>query len=130
MSDNRMDDIRDCVTAYDCRDHLPALSAWMEDQDLKQVLLWKGARFEPGHVYFDLDNPARGAFVATGDEKPPIDPTYACHDDVPERIWTKLITWMQPVSVSQAQALNMNEDAFDIEPEGSATGDGEPPLPR
>ena len=59
------DDLRDCATAYDCRDRLPELSAWMTDELLKQLPIWKRARFERGQEYFDLDNPERGPFVAT-----------------------------------------------------------------
>jgi hypothetical protein len=71
MPDERSDDLRDCPTAYECRDRLPELSSWMSDDELKQVTIWRGTRFEPGQQYFDLDNPSRGPFVATGDEHPP-----------------------------------------------------------
>ena len=48
-------DLRDCATAYDCREAFPALSAWMSDDALKELPLWHGTRFEPNQVYFDLD---------------------------------------------------------------------------
>jgi hypothetical protein len=98
-------DLRDCPTAYECRDRLPDLAAWMSDDDLKQLTIWRGPRFHAGRMYFDLDNPARGAFVATGDEQPPKDWTYVAEQDVPREVWTKLVTWQQPVSESQGDSL-------------------------
>ena len=62
---SRNEDLRDCLTAYDCRDRLPELSAWMTDDALKQIPIWRGNRFERGRTYFDLDNPERGPFVAS-----------------------------------------------------------------
>jgi hypothetical protein len=102
------DDLRDCPTAYECRDRIPELSAWMDDDLLRQIPIWKGTRFERGQMYFDLDNPERGPFVATGDEKPPIDRTYACRTEVTERAWAQLVTWRQPVTADQAAALEAN----------------------
>ena len=87
MSD-RTRDLRDCATAYDCRDRLPELSAWMDEDGLKQLPIWKGPRFVRGRMYVDHDNPDRGAFVATGDEGPPTDWTYVCQDETPEPVWT------------------------------------------
>ena len=98
--------LRDCATVYDCREAFPALSAWMSDDALKELPLWHGTRFEPNHVYFDLDNPERGAFAATGDEKAPSDRTYVRHADVPEQVWAQLITWKQPVSEAQFDAID------------------------
>jgi hypothetical protein len=43
-------DLRGCATAYECRDRLPALSAWMDEDSLKQLPIWKGARFEAGQI--------------------------------------------------------------------------------
>src|SRR5437870_1571080 len=99
------DDLRDCFTAFECRDRLPELAAWMSDDDLKLVRIWHGTRFDRDREYFDLDNPERGPFVATGDERPPTDHTYTCRTDVPEEVWAKLATWRQPVSPNQIQAL-------------------------
>ena len=72
---NRKDDLRDCPTAFECRDRLPELARWMTDDELKQIPIWDGRVFERNRMYFDLDNPERGAFVATGDERPPTDLT-------------------------------------------------------
>ena len=108
----RLRDLRDCPTAYECRDRLPELSAWMTDELLKQLPIWQGGRFERGQEYFDLDNPERGPFVATGDEGPPTDHTYVCRSEVPERAWAQLITWQQPVSESQGETIaRLMEDA-------------------
>ena len=95
----------DCATAYDCREAFPELSAWMSDDALKELPLWRGTHFEPNHVYFDLHNPERGAFVASGDEARPLDRGYVRHGDVPEQVWAQLITWKQAVSRNQAEAI-------------------------
>ncbi len=42
---DRTKDLRDCLTAYDCRDRLPDLASWMDDDLLKQITIWKGTRF-------------------------------------------------------------------------------------
>lgn len=98
-------DLRGYPTAFDCRDQLPGLASWMSDDALKRIPLWKGNRFERGRVYFDLDNPDRGAFAATGEEETPTDYTYACMTEVPEEIWAQLITWRQPVSEADGDVL-------------------------
>lgn len=105
---SKTQDLRPCGTAYDCRDELPELAAWMGDDDLKEIIIWRGGRFERGQMYFDLDHPERGPFVATGDESPPSDHTYVRRDGVTERVWTRLITWRQPVSPGQGHALQEN----------------------
>jgi len=98
-------DLRGCATAYDGRDQLPELASWMSEDHLKLLPIWHGTRFTRGHEYFDLDNPDRGAFVATGDEGVPTNWTYVCRDDVPENVWAELITWRQPISGRQAEAI-------------------------
>jgi hypothetical protein len=103
------DDLRDCLTAYECRDRLPELSAWMTDELLKRLPIWRGARFERGQEYFDLDNPERGPFVATGDEGPPTDHSYVCRGEASERAWAQLVTWRQPISESQGQQIERIE---------------------
>src|SRR5947207_6137138 len=40
-------DLRDCYTAYECRDRLPDLAGRMPDEELKLIAIWKKARFEP-----------------------------------------------------------------------------------
>jgi hypothetical protein len=110
-------DLRGCPTAYDCRERLPALTSWMSDDDLKLIPIWDRPRFEAGQSYVDLDNPRRGAFVASGDEGAITDHTYACHAETPERVWAKLITWAQLSSTDQVQALDRTTQAFGIEPE-------------
>jgi hypothetical protein len=130
MANQRNDDLRDCLTAYECRDRLPALSSWMSDDELKQVTIWRGTRFETGQQYFDLDNPSRGPFVATGDEHQPTDHTYTCRADVPERVWARLATWDQLVSVSQAQALDSHVQAMSTGRQHSASGEARPLPPE
>jgi cold shock CspA family protein len=56
-------------------------------------------------MYFDLDNPERGPFVASGDEGFIADHTYVCRDEVMEDVWAQLITWRQPISQDQADAI-------------------------
>ncbi|MGE3270842.1 MAG: hypothetical protein AB7P40_18965 [Chloroflexota bacterium] len=101
----------------------------MSDDELKQVTLWRGTRFEAGQQYFDLDNPSRGPFVAAGDEHPPTDRTYACRSDVPERVWARLATWDQMVSVSQAQAIDTQGKNLGVGREHSAAGEARPIPP-
>jgi hypothetical protein len=122
-------DLRDCPTAYECRDRLPELSAWMSDDDLKLLRIYKRGSFERGHMYFDLDHPSRGAFVADGAEGWITDHTYVCRDDVPEQTWAKLVTWGQPVSEDQALAIDMTAEDFGTRTEVSAAGDART-LPR
>jgi hypothetical protein len=109
----RLRDLREFATAYDARDYLPELAAWMSDDQLRQVRIWKGARFEANRMYFDLDNPERGAFVATGDESPIADHTYACRDEMMEDVWAQLVTWRQPVDRDQAAAIGATAAQFD-----------------
>jgi hypothetical protein len=102
----------------------------MSDDDLKQVPIWHGTRFQAGQEYFDLDNPARGPFVADGDEHPPTDYTYTARAEVPERIWARLATWDQLVSESQAQALDTQARMLGIGREQSAAGEARPLPPE
>ena len=128
MQHNR--NLRDCATAYDCREAFPELSAWMSDDALKELPLWHGTRFEPNQVYFDLDNPERGAFVASGDEHRPLDRSYVREVDVPEQIWAQLVTWKQLVSEEQGQALDETVGALGIGREQSAAGEAHPLPPE
>ena len=122
----RQRDLRDCLTAYDCRDQLPELSSWMDDDMLKQLTLWRGGRFQADEEYFDLDNPERGPFVATGDEGPITDHTYVARREVAEPAWRQLVTWEQPVSPDQAEAIEALAEQFDPGPPQSAAGDARP----
>jgi hypothetical protein len=122
---NRSVDLRECLTAYECRDRLPALSAWMDADDLKLLPLYKGGSFQRGRIYFDLDNPGRGAFVADGSEGWITDHTYVCRDDVPEELWARLVTWAQPISEAQGQAIDMNVEDFGSRVEVSAAGEAD-----
>jgi cold shock CspA family protein len=122
MPDRRRD-LRDCLTAYDCRDRLPDLAAWMAADLLKQITIWKGSRFERGEEYFDLDNPARGPFVATGDEGAPTNYTYVCRSQVAAPAWLRLITWQQPIDESQADALIRQAEFSSPLPAQSAAGE-------
>lgn len=123
-------DLRDCLTAYECRDRLPELAAWMDDDMLKGLTIWKGSRFTPDEEYFDLDNPARGPFVATGDEGAPSGYTYVARSEAAERAWVRLITWRQPLSDDQAEALQVQEEMFRPAPEQSAAGEARAPRPE
>ena len=102
---DRMRDLRQFATAFDAREYLPELAAWLSDDLLRQVRIFKGPRFERNRMYFDLDNPERGPFVATGDEGFIADHTYVCRDEVMEDVWSQLITWRQPISEDQAAAI-------------------------
>jgi hypothetical protein len=118
-------DLRRFPTAYEAREHLPSLSEWMSDDDLKLLPIWKGTRLEAGQTFFDLDNPERGPFVATDDTGPTTDHTYVCRRDVPEDVWIKLITWRQPISPDQAEALSASLEHSDIlADEGGPAGGG------
>jgi hypothetical protein len=112
----RNKDLRSFGSALDCRDQLPELSAWMSDDLLKQITIWKGSRFEAGKMYFDLDNPERGPFVATGDEGFPTDYTYVARDECSEEAWAQLITWRQPMSEDQARAISIETQELGTEP--------------
>ena len=129
MPTERTRDLRQFLTAYEAREALPELSAWMTDDDMKLLPIWKGARFEAGEQYFDLDNPSRGPFVADGDEASPKDRTYVSRNEVPEHVWLKLITWGQPIDESQAQAIQGLSDQLGVGLEQSAAGEARP-LPR
>jgi hypothetical protein len=83
-------DLRGCRTAYECRDQLPELARFVVDDELKLITLWKEGRLEAGQAYVDLDNLARGPFVATGDEGFITDHTYAAQRDMPLHIWERL----------------------------------------
>lgn len=119
----RKGDLRDCLTAYEGRDQLPELASWMDDDTLKGLTIWKGNRFAADEEYFDLNNPARGAFVATGDEGTPSNYTYGARSEASESAWTRLITWKQPLSIDQAEALQAQEAMFRIPTPQSAAGD-------
>jgi hypothetical protein len=40
-----------------------------------------------------------------GEEGRPTNWTYVCRDEVPEQVWAQLITWRQPVSARQGDAI-------------------------
>ncbi len=126
----RQQDLRDCPTAFECRDRLPALAAWMSDEVLKQIPIWQKSHFEAGQEYFDLDNPQRGPFVATGDEKPPTDRTYVCRGETTERAWAELVTWGRPVGEDEARERAWEVQNLGIGRERSAAGEARPLPPR
>ena|SRR5579883_1480660 len=109
-------DLRPYGTAYEARDALPGLSGWLSDDALKRLPIWQGSRFEAGRTYFDLDNPARGAFAATGDEAPPTDFTYVAENEVPPDVWVLLITWERPLAGADADTLDHLATAAQNEP--------------
>jgi cold shock CspA family protein len=95
----------------------------MDDDDLKGLTIWRGNRFVGGEEYFDLDNPARGPFVATGDEGAPSGYTYVARGQASEGAWTRLITWQQPLSADQAGALQAQQAMFQVNTPQSAAGE-------
>jgi hypothetical protein len=111
------------LTAYDARQQLPDLAAWMDDDMLKLLPLWRGSSFAADTEYFDLDNPDRGAFVATGAVERPGDHTYVSRAEASEDAWTQLVTWRQPLSDDQAEALQ--EQLRRWAPEGGQGAAGE-----
>ena len=74
-------------------------------------------------MYFDLDNPERGPFVASGDEAVPSDWTYVARMETPPDVWAQLITWRQPVSAEQGEALTRAAEEFGNLPEQSPAGE-------
>ncbi len=117
------------LTAYDCREQLPDLAAWMDDDTLKQLTLWRGPQLTANEEYFDLTNPERGPFLADGAEGPVTDRTYVARKQLTLRAWTQLITWHQPVSADQAEALSAQEQTLGIGRAQSAAGEAHPPPP-
>ena len=124
----RTSDLRDFATAYEAREQLPELASWMDDDTLKGLTIWKGGRFAAGEVYFDLDNPERGPFAATGDEGQPSDHTYVARGEATVAAWQRLSTWRQPLSDDQAEALRAQEAQFSIDAPQSAAGDARVPA--
>lgn len=110
------------LTAYDARQQLPDLAAWMSDDMLKLLPLWRGSSFAADTEYFDLDNPDRGAFVATGAEDRPGDHSYVSRAEASEDAWTQLVTWRQPLSEDQAEAIQEQLRRTEPEEETSAAG--------
>jgi hypothetical protein len=98
-------DLRRYASAWEARDHLPQLASWMSDDDLKQIAIWDGWSFEANQTYFDLDNPERGPFTATGQEAIPHDWTYVRERDVPPQVWAKLVTWKRPLDEGEGETL-------------------------
>ena len=48
-------------------------------------------RLQPGQVYFDLDHPENGPFVATGDEEIGPGSNIVAQEDVGEEAWAQLV---------------------------------------
>jgi len=109
---DRLRDLRGFTTAYDAREYLPELAAWMSDDALRLLRIYRGARFERDQMYFDLDNPERGPFVATGEEGPITDHTYVCRAETTEDVWSQLVTWRQSIDRDQAEAIRINAAQF------------------
>lgn len=98
-------DLRRFGTAWGAREHLPQLSSWMSEEDMKLLPIWQGAGFEANQTYFDLDNPERGPFTASGQESIPHDWTYVRERDVPPGVWAKLVTWRRPLTEGEGDSL-------------------------
>jgi hypothetical protein len=114
--------LHDCATAYECRDRLPELAGWMDDDALRRLPIWQGNRFAAGAVYFDLNHPERGAFATDGSEAAPTDRTYVSQSEVPQDIWAMLITWQQPVSESQGDSIARQMELSRPEPSSQVAG--------
>jgi hypothetical protein len=62
------------------------------DPDLKQIrVLPDGARLKQGATYFDLNDPDRGEFTATGDMEAGPNNYYVPKDEVHYNLWNLLI---------------------------------------
>jgi hypothetical protein len=123
---DRKNALRDCLTAYEGWEYLPELSAWMDDDMLKQVTLWHGKRFERDEEYFDLNDAERGPFIAAGDEGHPTSPAYVNRSQVSEAAWAQLITWRQLIDQSQGEAIAAQARAFGPASAQSAAGEAQP----
>ncbi len=102
----------------------------MDDDTLKQLTLWRGPHLTPDEEYFDLTNPERGPFLATGTEGPVADRTYVARKQMTLRAWTQLITWHRPIAADQGGALAAQEHALGLEREQSAAGEAHPLPPN
>ncbi|HET8628171.1 MAG TPA: hypothetical protein VFL91_12160 [Thermomicrobiales bacterium] len=123
------DDLRGRPTAYDCRHRLPALAAWMDDDQLKELTIWQESRLRPGEEYFDLDHPERGPFVATHGDGPPSDHTYVARSQATTRAWDQLVTWRRPISESQGESIELLDRNLGPGRERTATGEAHPLPP-
>lgn len=78
-------------TAYDLRDRLQWVTGW-SDEDLQAIPIFQGEEFVPGEVYFNLDLPERGMFIARGEEFRNPGAHYVAKSQVPPNLWRRLIT--------------------------------------
>ncbi len=67
--------------------------------------------------------------MSPGDEVAIVNHTYTYRGPMPESIWAKLVTWKNPVTPRQGEAIDMTTEAFHIGRESSAAGDAHP-LPQ
>ena len=84
---------------------------------------WYANCEEPPQEHEPWQSKTRGAFVADGTEGWITDHTYVSREDVPERIWAQLVTWKQPISEDQGEAIQETVDDFGTREEISAAGD-------
>jgi hypothetical protein len=98
---DRDKDLRMAPTAWEARASLPELADRLSEEDLKLIPIWRGARFERGQIYLDLDNLARGPFVADGEEGVVRDHTYTRRLDIPEAVWARLTGSGDPVGIGR-----------------------------
>ncbi len=83
-------------TAYDIKDLHRGLNH-LRDDDLKQIVVQpEGARLKQGATYFDLHDPGRGEFTATGDMAAGPDNWYVAKDDVHYNLWNLLTGVQEP----------------------------------
>lgn len=59
-----------------------------------------------------------------------MDHTYTCRADVSQRVWARLATWDQLISVSQARALDSHVKEMGTGRERSAAGEARPLPPE
>lgn len=94
-------------------------------------------RLEPGQVYFDLDHPENGPFVATGDEKIVPNSNIVAQADVGDEAWSELLGegWGESRQGAGDQAYDQGAFGQEEDPRGDVLnaappGVGEGLTPR
>jgi hypothetical protein len=113
-------------TAFDYRDQLQPMMGWA-DQELRSLPIWRGDRFEPGEIYFNLMHPEDGAFRASGTETVLLDSLYIRKSDISEDLWSRTVS-----AIGQEEVVSGNfapepgafgrEGAENIAPSRGGTG--------
>ena len=91
-------------SAYDAKD-MHRLWNGLSDADLKQLpVLPEGTRLEQGGAYFDLNDPNRGEFKATGKMEAGSEHRFVAKSAVPYPLWNALI------GVDNPERLNVGDE--------------------